>query len=83
MPPNAAPIAYSTPQPAGPCARTATAIADASDAADLRPHEHRQHAERPADERTEEVADAPGEAGAEGEQERRQSTLRVAATASS
>jgi len=42
-----------------------------------------QDAERPADERAEEVADTPGEAGAEREQKRRQSTLRVAATASS
>ena len=52
-------------------------------AAELPPEEHAQDAERPAEQRADEVGDAPREARAEREQEWRQSTRRVWATASS
>ena len=53
------------------------------DPPDLCPEQHPQRAERSADERPREVRDAPREAGAERQEERGQSTRRVAATASS
>ena len=71
VPPSAAAIANRTAQPAGPSPRIATAIAIASSAADLRPEEDAQRAERAADQRADEVGDAPREARAEREQERR------------
>ena len=56
---------------------------DREAAADLRPEEHREHAPTRAEERADEVPDPPGQARGQGEEERRQATLRVAATASS